>query len=112
MQLFALPSHITAVPHGANTDSFYTTLCSALDLTCSVFPVNSVDPTLDDIHPPHEFYNHEDEHIYGIYEADKFPGCPVGLQLIGCVQEEEAVIRMTEIVAEILKASFMGMSDS
>ncbi|KAF7298916.1 General amidase [Mycena indigotica] len=113
MQLFALPSHIQRFRMAlTRIDSFYTTLCSALDLTCSVFPVNSVDPTLDDIQPPHEFYNHEDEHIYGIYEADKFPGCPVGLQLIGRVQEEEAVIRMTEIVAEILKASFMGMSDS
>lgn len=92
----------TAVPHGMNTDSFYTTLCNALDYACSVFPVTFVDPKLDDPHPPHRFYNHEDEHIYKLYNSDLFPGCPVALQLIGGTQEEEAVIRMTEIVAEAL----------
>jgi len=34
---------------------------------------------------------------------DLFRGCPVGLQLTGGTQEEEAVIGMTEIVAEALK---------
>ncbi|KAF7314350.1 General amidase [Mycena kentingensis (nom. inval.)] len=92
----------TAVPHGLNSDSFYTTLCNALDLTCTVFPVTVVDPTLDNVHPAHEFHNHEDEHIYNLYEADRFPGCPVALQLIGGTLEEEAVIRMTEMVAEAL----------
>ncbi|KAJ7784426.1 general amidase [Mycena metata] len=93
----------TAVPHGLNTfDSFYTTLCNALDYACSLFPVTFVDPEVDDPHPPHRFYNHEDEHIYKLYNSELFPGCPVGLQLIGGTQEEEAVIGMTEIVAEAL----------
>ncbi|KAK7048484.1 general amidase [Favolaschia claudopus] len=92
----------TAVPHGLNTDSFYTTLCNALDYSCSVFPVTFVDPEVDDPHPPHRFYNHEDEHIYKLYNSDLFPGCPVALQLIGGTQEEEAVIGMTEIVVEAL----------
>ncbi|KAJ7781812.1 general amidase [Mycena maculata] len=93
----------TAVPHGLNTDSFYTTLCNALDYSCSVFPVTFVDPKIDDPHPPHRFYNHEDEHIYKFYNSDLFPGFPVALQLIGGTQEEEAVIGMTEIVADALK---------
>ncbi|KAJ7644233.1 general amidase [Roridomyces roridus] len=93
----------TAVPHGLNTDSFYTTLCNALDYSCSVFPVTFVDPDLDDPHPPHRFYNHEDEHIYNFYDSDLFPGCPVALQLIGGTQEEEAVIGMTEIVVAALE---------
>ncbi|KAJ6559048.1 general amidase [Mycena vulgaris] len=95
----------TAVPHGLNTDSFYTTLCNALDYACSVFPVTIVDPALDDPHPPHRFYNHEDEHIYKLYNSELFPGCPVALQLIGGTQEEEAVIGMTEIVADALTGS-------
>jgi amidase len=33
-----------------------------------------------------------------------FTGCPVGLQLIGRSQEEEAVIAMTEIVDNALTA--------
>ncbi|KAJ7211989.1 general amidase, partial [Mycena pura] len=92
----------TAVPHGLNTDSFYTTLCNALDYTCSVFPVTFVDPEIDDPHPPHRFYNHEDEHVYKLYNSELFPGCPVALQLIGGMQEEEAVIKMTEIAVEAL----------
>ncbi|CAK5269907.1 unnamed protein product, partial [Mycena citricolor] len=92
-----------AVPHGQNTDSFYTTLCNALDYACSVFPVTFVDPELDDPHPPHEFYNEEDAHIFNLYAADMFPGCPIGLQLIGGTQEEEAVIAMTEIVDKALQ---------
>jgi hypothetical protein len=33
-----------------------------------VFPVTVVDPEVDDPHPPHRFYNHEDEHIYKLCE--------------------------------------------
>ncbi|KAF8830610.1 hypothetical protein HHX47_DHR2000847 [Lentinula edodes] len=92
-----------AVPHGLNTDSFYTTLCNAMDYATSVFPVTFVDATLDHRHPPHEFYNHEDEAIYNLYNSGLFDGCPVGLQLIGRTQEEEAVIAMTEIVDRALR---------
>ncbi|KAE9396678.1 general amidase [Gymnopus androsaceus JB14] len=92
-----------AVPHGLNTDSFYTTLCNAMDYATSVFPVTFVDGTLDHKHPPHEFYNHEDEAIYNLYDSGLFDGCPVGLQLIGRTQEEEAVIAMTEIVDRALR---------
>jgi amidase len=35
--------------------------------------------------------------------TDLFTGCPVGLQLIGRLQEEEAVIAMAEIVDDALK---------
>ncbi|KAF8812123.1 amidase [Phlegmacium glaucopus] len=93
----------TAVPHGLNTDSFYTTLCNAMDYTTSVFPVTHVDPQLDVPFEPHDFYNHEDEAIFKLYKTDLFSGCPVGLQLIGKTLEEEAVLRMTYIVDEALK---------
>ncbi|KDR80683.1 hypothetical protein GALMADRAFT_60825 [Galerina marginata CBS 339.88] len=93
----------TAVPHGLNTDSFYTTLCNALDYTTSVFPVTHVDPKVDLPHEPHDFYNHEDEAVYKLYKTDLFAGCPVGLQLIGKTLEEEAVLRLTYIVDDALK---------
>ncbi|KAF8156034.1 general amidase [Crassisporium funariophilum] len=93
----------TAVPHGLNTDSFYTTLCNALDYTTSVFPVTFVDPELDTPHEPHDFYNHEDEAIFKLYQTHIFEGCPVGLQLVGKTLEEEAVLRMTYIVDDALK---------
>ncbi|KAF5311010.1 hypothetical protein D9619_007734 [Psilocybe cf. subviscida] len=93
----------TAVPHGLNTDSFYTTLCNAMDYTTSVFTVTYVDSKLDLPVEPHEFYNHEDEAIYKLYKTDIFDGCPVGLQLIGKTLEEEAVLRMTYIVTDALE---------
>ncbi|KIK68785.1 hypothetical protein GYMLUDRAFT_1009097 [Collybiopsis luxurians FD-317 M1] len=92
-----------AVPHGLNTDSFYTTLCNAMDYATTVFPVTFVDGRLDHQHQPHRFYNHEDEAIYNLYDSGLFDGCPIGLQLIGRTQEEEAVIAMTEIVDQALK---------
>lgn len=99
-------------------DSFYTTLCNALDYTTSAFPVTFVDHT-DVPHEPHEFYNHEDEAIYKLCRSqdffqqirilsipvdktDIFQGCPVGLQLIGRTLEEEGVLRMTVIVDDAL----------
>lgn len=112
-----------AQTHGTDTialsssDAFYTTLCNAMDYTTSVFPVTFVDPKLDQPHPPHDFHNHEDEAIYKLCmprilhcrlcleelttptdAPELFPGIPVGLQLIGKSQEEEAVIAMTEVV--------------
>ncbi|KAF4583552.1 hypothetical protein EYR38_002304 [Pleurotus pulmonarius] len=93
----------TAVPHGLNTDSFYTTLCNAMDYACSCFPVTFVDPKIDKKPPPHSFHNHEDEAIYDLYDPELFAGLPVVLQLIGRTLEEEGVIAMTEVVDAALK---------
>ncbi|KAF9528397.1 general amidase [Crepidotus variabilis] len=101
----------TAVPHGLNTDSFYTTLCNALDYATSTFPVTFVDPHVDVPVEPHDFYNHEDESIYRLYKTDIFTGCPVGLQLIGKTLEEEAVLRMTSIVDGALKKWKLEIKD-
>ncbi|EIW75737.1 general amidase [Coniophora puteana RWD-64-598 SS2] len=93
----------TAVPHGLNYDSFYTTLGNAMDYACSGFPVTVVDPEQDMPHDPHDFHNHEDAAFYKLYHHELFAGLPVGLQLIGRTLEEEAVIGMTEIVDGIVK---------
>ncbi|KAJ8519145.1 hypothetical protein ONZ45_g3862 [Pleurotus djamor] len=92
----------TAVPHGLNTDSFYTTLCNAMDYTCSGFPVtfSSIE---DHQQAAHDFHNYEDEAIYKLYDPKLFAGLPVGLQLIGRTLEEEGVIAMTEIVVDALE---------
>ncbi|KAK7688080.1 hypothetical protein QCA50_008450 [Cerrena zonata] len=93
----------TAVPHGCNSDAFYTTLYNSLDYTCAGFPVMFADKELDKVEPPHEFRNHEDEAVYKLYDPRVFHGLPVGLQLVGRTLEEEAVIAMTEIVDRALK---------
>jgi hypothetical protein len=51
-------------------DSFYTTLCNAMDYTTSVFTVTHVDSKVDLPAEPHEFYNHEDEAIYKLCESE------------------------------------------
>ena len=88
-----------------------------------------VDKELDKVLPPHEFRNNEDEAVYHmcmltppnvmllrrlctVHLADRTFSCaddpellhglPVGLQLIGRMQEEEAVIAMTEAVDKAL----------
>lgn len=86
--------------------------------------MTSVNLNLDQPTEAHEFYNHEDEALYRMCEylsyislprrnsllsyrlADRpelFEYAPVGLQVIGKTQEEEAVIRMTEIMDDALK---------
>jgi len=92
-----------APPHGLNTDSFYTTLANALDYSACCFPVTTVDIELDLPADAHAFYNHEDEALYRMYKPELFKYAPVGLQLMGKSQEEEAVIAMTEIVDDSLK---------
>ncbi|KAH8111432.1 amidase signature domain-containing protein [Phellopilus nigrolimitatus] len=100
-----------ACPHGLNTDCFYTTLVNAMDYSAGCFPVTIVDPKLDAPAPPHDFYNHEDEALHGIYKPELFENAPVGLQLIGRTQEEEAVIAMTEVVDEALRKYKMELSN-
>ncbi|KZT24712.1 general amidase [Neolentinus lepideus HHB14362 ss-1] len=93
-----------APPHGLNNDYFYTTFCNAMDYATSVLPVTFVDEELDRPAQPHEFYNHHDKANYELYDPKLFHGAPVGVQLIGRTQEEEAVIAMTEILDNALKA--------
>jgi len=75
-----------------------------LDYTCSAFPVTTVNPTLDiPDERPTSFYNHEDEAVFQLYQPETFWNAPVGAQLVGRPQEEEAVIAMTEIVDAAVK---------
>jgi len=81
----------------------YTLVWNGLDYTCSAFPVTKVDAALDKKRPPHTFKSDHDRSVYDIYDPEIMSGAPVCLQLTGQPYEEEAVIRMTEVVAEALK---------
>ncbi|KAG2159900.1 general amidase [Suillus bovinus] len=94
-----------ATPHGKNRDANYTTVWNALDYPAAIFPVTTVDPTLDGKKPPHSFYDDFDKDIYEMYDPEKFKNAPVSLQLVGRTLEEEAVIKMTEIVDAALAAA-------
>lgn len=93
-----------------------------MDYATCCFPVTTVDPKLDQPFEPHEFYNHEDEDLFNMCtyarnslicsrlttnrsldRPELFKDAPVGLQIMGRPQEEEAIIAMTEIVDQALK---------
>ncbi|KAI5116423.1 hypothetical protein M0805_001386 [Coniferiporia weirii] len=92
-----------AVPHGKNIDVSYTMTWNVLDYAACVFPVSKVDPVVDVKQPREKFLNDLDKTIYNFYEPDIWKNAPVALQLVGRTLEEEAVIRMTEIVDGALK---------
>lgn len=94
-----------APPHGKNRYANYTTVWNSLDYPAAIFPVTTVDSTLDGKEPPHSFYDDFDKDVYELYDPEKFKNAPVCLQLVGRTLEEEAVIKMTEIVDAALAAA-------
>jgi len=95
----------TAYPHGKGMYSTYTTVWNGLDYPAAIFPVTTVDPVLDAKGSPREFYDDVDKTIHEMYDPETFKNAPVCLQLVGRTLEEEAVIKMTEIVDEALAAA-------
>lgn len=85
--------------------------------------MTTVDPTLDAKKPCHVFYDDFDKGIYEMCEyfansqrffdgymidtddPEVFKNAPVCLQLVGRTLEEEAIIKMTEIVDGALAAA-------
>ncbi|KAN0124333.1 Amidase signature domain containing protein [Russula decolorans] len=91
-------------PHGKNNSAEYTLIWNALDYPACVFPVTEVDPILDQPKPAHQFLSKADQGVYELYDSpETFKNAPVGLQLVGQCQEDEAVIAMTEIVDAALR---------
>lgn len=95
-----------------------------------MFPVTKVDPAVDVKPPPHEFHSAQDERIYNLCKPDMsalsycdseltpslvcfatadqpeaMANAPISLQVYGGKNEEEAVLRMAEIIDAALKAA-------
>lgn len=51
----------------------YTLVWNALDYSATIFPVTTVDPTLDVKNPPHKFYDDLDKRIYEMCEHSARP---------------------------------------
>ncbi|GAA5910185.1 hypothetical protein JCM6882_001766 [Rhodosporidiobolus microsporus] len=92
--------------HDTTQDITYTGLSNLNDYPTGVVPVTKVDPTVD-VKPAREsFYAYPfDKENWERYDPAYFANCPVGVQIAGRKGEDEAVIRMTEIVDEALKAA-------
>ncbi|GAA5858334.1 hypothetical protein JCM8547_004655 [Rhodosporidiobolus lusitaniae] len=89
---------------GEKQNVFFTGIANLNDYPASVLPVTTV--TKDDVpYTPYEFHSEFDKINYERYSPDVFAGMPVALQVIGRKGEDEAVLRMTEIVDAALKAA-------
>lgn len=96
---------------------------NCLDYTALAFPVTRVDSALDERKPPHQFLSEKDRTVYESCRSDlrqirlfvdesasiddspeAFANAPVSLQLVGHTMEEEAVIKMTEVISAALSA--------
>ncbi|KAF7309527.1 Amidase domain-containing protein [Mycena indigotica] len=97
-----------SAPSQHNTPGYiyYTGFCNLCDYSAAVFPVTTVDPAIDVKLPAHEFRSVNDQTNYEncMNEPETFRNAPISLQCIGRKNEEEAVIRMTEIVSAALQA--------
>ncbi len=104
----------------------YSAVWNSLNYPCCIFPVTSVDPTKDPVQPRTEYLGKEDRLNWETCEyrlcssvaytqvlkviappdhPETFEKAPVGLQLVGQMLEEEAVLAMSEIVDAALKAA-------
>ena len=76
-----------------------------LDFPACTFPVTFADAKLDTKRTSDDWkpLNELDEKIQADYDAEFYDGSPVALQLVGRRLEEEKVLEMVEIVADILR---------
>ncbi|GAA5836150.1 hypothetical protein JCM11251_007382 [Rhodosporidiobolus azoricus] len=102
--IIAPPAPYVSFRHDDKQDIFYTGFCNLNDYPASVIPVTKVDPAVDVQTPPHAYYSDFDKLNHERYDPAVFAGMPVALQVIGRKGEDEAVLRMTEICDEALKA--------
>lgn len=98
-------------PHaGAEHDQFgrhvgYTGVWNIIDAPAVTVPILKADKELDakESHQPVSFHCEDDEKIWAKYSAEKVHGLPTGLQIVGKRLEEEKLLAMAEIVADLVK---------
>ncbi|KAG5730776.1 hypothetical protein E4T56_gene3505 [Termitomyces sp. T112] len=86
----------TAVPHGKYTYTGYIVAWNVLDFPALLVPVSGVDPKLD-FADVCTFFLCADE-------PETFKNVPVGIQVVGRTQEDEAVTAIGEVVDSALEA--------
>ncbi|GAA6040978.1 hypothetical protein JCM8097_000520 [Rhodosporidiobolus ruineniae] len=102
--LIAPPAPYVSFEHGHKQDIYYTGFCNLNDYPASVLPVTAVDPAVDVQTPAYEYHSDFDKLNHERYNPDLCAGMPVALQVIGRKGEDEAVLAMTAICDEALKA--------
>lgn len=96
------PSFGTAPPHEQSRYWGYTSHWNLVDSPGAVFPVTSVDPAKDVLDSCYEPKNEQDKFVYELYDAQRFNGMPVNLQLVGRRQQEEMVLAALELIEKAM----------
>ncbi|BEJ12730.1 hypothetical protein CspHIS471_0211900 [Cutaneotrichosporon sp. HIS471] len=83
----------------------YTAWCNLADYPSAVVPVTRVDQVKDPKVAREGYHNDLDRELWEMYDPEVYKNAPIGVQIVGQKDEDEAVIRMAEIVDAALKAS-------
>lgn len=80
----------------------YTIWVNLLDYSAAVFPVTTVDKSIDKVDEGYVPINAQDKAVFESYDPEIFDGAHVSLQLVGRRLQEEKVLKMTEIIGDAL----------
>ncbi|SGY38985.1 BQ5605_C003g02118 [Microbotryum silenes-dioicae] len=90
--------------HGVAAWGWYTVLANLHDYPLGVFAVIQVDPKLDPSAPaPASYRSATEKRIQETYDPVLYEDAPIGLQCMGRKGQDEAVLRMTEIIDAALR---------
>lgn len=98
-------SYGAATPHDQSKYWGYTAHWNLLDYPGAVFPVTTVDASMDAKDANYAPKNDQDRFVYDMYDPRVFDGAPVGLQLIGRRLHEEKVLAALEQIERALGRS-------
>lgn len=98
------PTYVGVAPKPSTVKYWgYTSLWNILDLTCVTFPTGvSASKELDLVEEHFEPRNEYEAYEYGLYDADKSDGLPVGLTLVGRRYTEEEALKASIVVRDAL----------
>lgn len=100
--LFVNAPH-TAVPFDKYTWLGFTSLINVVDWTSISIPLNeSADKNIDVAMPLGDCYNELDQSIQKLYDAEKFHGLPLAVQLMGQRFEDEKLLALAEEIGPVL----------
>ncbi|PTB70201.1 amidase [Trichoderma citrinoviride] len=100
--LFANAPH-TAVPFDKFTWLAFTSIMNVVDWTGISIPLNeSVDKSLDVGMPLEDCYSDLDRSIQELYDAEKFHGLPLAVQLVGQRFEDEKLLALADELHHVL----------
>ncbi|OSX63278.1 hypothetical protein POSPLADRAFT_1055336 [Postia placenta MAD-698-R-SB12] len=104
--VITVPNALPAVPHLGMLNGWkvcgYTFMWNLLDYTAGILPVTHVDRTRDAL-GAFKPRNAVERGAYGMYDAEKMHGLPVGVEVVGRRLQEEKVLEGMKMIEKLLK---------